>query len=320
MQTTPSRTALLIAGLAAMTALAGCASNDSGGSGDSTASREAPAVAPDVRVEEAAPSSASAYDADSANSADGGAGDSGGARKADDGTAQGPSVISTGIVSLEAKDVAKARLGVRKVVDEHGGTVSEQETTTGDEKGELTTARLVLRVPSERFDDVVTALEGIATPTGTTTSGQDVSAEVVDVEARVRAQRKSVERIEALLAQATSIQEIVSIESQLASRQADLDSLQSRQRWLADQTSLSTVTVYLQQPGEDRDTDEPKDRDGFLGGLQDGWDAFVTGFAAVLTVLGFLLPWLVIVALIGVPLWRVLRRRRSRSAGVPQGS
>ncbi|WP_158296458.1 DUF4349 domain-containing protein [Nocardioides albidus] len=295
MDTSPRRTALVLAGIAAALALTGCGSSDeagdSGGSSDARASTAevAPKEAPAGALE--APVAADAAARDTARET----------------TAQ-PAVISTGTVSLEAEDVGRARLAVRKVVDAHQGTVSEQETTTGA-KGRLSSARLVLRVPSESFDDVVADLEEVATPTGTTTSGEDVGAEVVDVEARIRAQRKSVQRIEALLARAESIEQIVAIESQLASRQADLDALESRQQWLADQTSMATITVYVEQPAGRHDRDD--EADGFLGGLAQGWAAFVEGVGAVLVVVGFLVPWLILLAVLAVPA-RLLLRRRTR--------
>jgi hypothetical protein len=296
MQTSPRRTALLLAGLIAALALTGCSSS---GSDDSAGGSSAKAASADAAVNGAAPEA----------EVPAGPADSTGRDGAKMATAEQPAVIATGTVSLEAKDVARARLAVRKVVDAHQGTVGEQETTTGD-KGVLSTARLVLRVPSESFDDVVAALEAVATPTGTTTNSEDVSAEVVDVAARIRAQRKSVSRIETLLARAETIEQIVAIESQLASRQADLDALESRQHWLADQTGMSTLTVYIEQPAvhHERKDDEA---DGFLGGLTRGWDAFTDGAGAVLVVVGFLVPWLVLLALLGVPA-RLLLRRRTR--------
>lgn len=296
MDTRPRRTALLLAGLITALTLTACSGSDEAGDASGAKASMAQEPAPEAPAAQDG-GGAAAPVADDA------------ARNAPVSTAEQPAVISTGTVSLEAKDVAKARLGVRKVADAHQGTVGEQETTTGD-KGVLSTARLVLRVPSEAFDDVVTALEEVATPTGTTTNGQDVSAEVVDVAARIRAQRKSVSRIEALLARAESIEQIVAIESQLASRQADLDALESRQQWLADQTSMSTITVYIEQPTV-RHEREDDDADGFLGGLSRGWDAFVEGAGSVLVVVGFLVPWLVLLALLAVPA-RLLLRRRTR--------
>lgn len=220
-------------------------------------------------------------------------------------------VIATGTVSLEADDVGEARFEVQKIIDRAAGSVVEQETTTDDD-GELDTARIVLRVPSERFAETVDALEQVASLESSTTGSDDVTTEVIDVDARIRAQEKSVRRIEALLARATTLREIISIEADLSQRQADLDSLKSRQQWLEDQTARSTITVHLERT--DADDAEEQTEDGFLGGLRAGWDSFVDGAAAALTVIGFVLPWAVALTVILVPalLWlRGGRRRRT---------
>ena len=109
-----------------------------------------------------------------------------------------------------------------------------------------------------------------------------------------------------LLGRARALRDIIAIESDLARRQADLDSLKSQQAWLEDQTSLSTINVQLSRPGE-----APEDERGFLAGLGDGWDAMKGTTVVLLTVVGAVLPFAVLMALLGVPLWLVLRRRVS---------
>ena len=135
---------------------------------------------------------------------------------------------------------------------------------------------------------------------------------MIDNEVRIRAQTKSLERIEALLAQATNLREVVSIESQLTRRQADLDSLKSQQAYLADQTTLSTITVFIERTQEKKDD---KDETGFMKGLSAGWGGFVAAMVGLATVLGFLLPFALVVALIGVPVWMGLKNVRRRRPG-----
>jgi hypothetical protein len=182
----------------------------------------------------------------------------------------------------------------------------------------MSTARLVVRVLSASFDDATRDLEDVATLLSSSTTGEDVSTQVIDVDARIRAQRASVSRVEALLDQASNLQQVISIERQLANRQADLDSLVARQKHLADQTALSTITVAIEQPAEEEPKKKDDDEeDGFVGGLNDGWDSFVAGLVVALTVVGFLLPWLILVAALGLPLWLALRRRAGRRPTTP---
>lgn len=217
-------------------------------------------------------------------------------------------VISTGTVTLESDDVAQARFEVQRVVDEFRGQISEEDTRT-DRAGEVQTSRLVLRVPSKEFDAVLAELGTVAELRSATRSSEDVTTQVIDIEARIRAQTKSLERIEDLLVRAQNLGDIVAIETQLTRRQADLDSLKAQQAHLADQTSLSTITVNLER----EDGAEPKETEqaGFLAGLKAGWDGLVAVATAAATALGVVLPFTAVLLAIGLPLWVVLRGRRS---------
>lgn len=219
-------------------------------------------------------------------------------------------VISTGVVSLRSADVAAARFDLQRIVDVHRGEVAEERTQTDDDGGVRRT-RLVVRVPVAEFDETMSRLEDVAELRSSSRHSEDVTTEVIDIEARIRAQSASLQRIELLLARARSIRDIVAIEAQLARRQADLDSLKSQQAWLADQTSLSTITVLVEQ--KRGRTGEREDGSGFLAGLERGWDGLRALVTGTLTVTGLLLPFTGLLLVLGVPTWlalRVLLRRR----------
>ncbi len=221
------------------------------------------------------------------------------------------SVISTATVSLRTDDVADARFAVQKLVDEMRGEVTDEETSTADDGGDgVRRSRLVVRVPSADFSEAVSALEQIGDLESSTRSSEDVSTQVIDVVARIRAQEQSLARVEVLFGRATSIRDVVAIEAQLTRRQAALDSLKSQQAYLADQTSLSTITVHLERT---RAEEEPATDDaGFLPGLADGWKALGTVLTGLATVAGTVLPFAALLVLLGTPAWLLLRRRTAR--------
>jgi Domain of unknown function (DUF4349) len=143
-----------------------------------------------------------------------------------------------------------------------------------------------------------------------------VTAKLVDLNARLKTQRASVDRIRALMTQAKTLTDVTMLESELSRREADLESLESQQRELADLAALSTISVTLLGP-EAALAKPAKPEGGFLGGLKSGWHAFVDSLRALLTVIGAVLPFAVA---IGVPVWLVvyfLRRRRPRRS-VPE--
>jgi hypothetical protein len=106
---------------------------------------------------------------------------------------------------------------------------------------------------------------------------------------------------------------VVSIESELSQRQADLASLEAQQRYLADQTSLSTITLSVERTAKAKPEPKPDTDDaGFLAGLSGGWKALKSFLVAMATVAGALLPWLVLALVLAVPAWPLIRRLRRR--------
>ncbi len=221
-----------------------------------------------------------------------------------------PAIISTGVVSLRSRDVGAIGFDVQQILAEHRGTVDDERTQT-DQRGAIERSRLVIRVPAAEFTDAMDALEKVGTLQSSSRQSEDVTTQVIDNAVRIRAQEESLRRVEALLARATSIRTIISIEAQLSQRQADLDSLKSTQAYLRDQTSMSTITVLMERTPTRTNQPEPKSA-GFLAGLDDGWGAlqFFAGGLALL--LGRLLPFLVLLALLAYPALLLVRRLRPR--------
>ena len=113
-----------------------------------------------------------------------------------------------------------------------------------------------LRVPADQYDAVLDKLAALGEVTNRTETSQDVTAEVVDVNSRVDSMTASVARVRALLAQATNIADVISIESELAAREANLESLQQQQAALNGQVAMSTISLSLtaitDDPADDR--------------------------------------------------------------------
>ena len=284
-------------------ALAGCGggggSSSSSGAADASAGSSSSAARDSSEAE--TPS-----DAGAARSLDATA--SGGTSSAEAAAPLSRAVVSTGQLTLHAAKVATARAEVVRLTTAWGGTVADEQTT-GDDHGRLVDSTMTLRVPTARFSVAMDALARVGDVEQQSRTSQDVTTKVVDNDARVRAAGRSIRQIELLLGRATKIADIIAIESDLARRQADLDSLSSQQAYLADQTSLSTITVYLSRSMPK--AAKPQDADGFLTGLGNGWDALAGTTVVLLTAVGAVLPFALVLGLLGVPLWLVLRRRRA---------
>ncbi|MEU2881299.1 DUF4349 domain-containing protein, partial [Streptomyces sp. NPDC007070] len=290
------RPASALAGLllAAALALTGC----SAGGGDSSSDKAA-----------AGSAAGGAYRGD-ARSGTGAGGGSGSAAEGAKATAAPKlttaHIVRTASLSVEVKDVAKAVDAARTAVENAGGYVGD-ENTARDEEGQEQT-RVVLRVPADRYDDVLTRLQGAGRLLERTAKAEDVTDQVVDVDSRIKSQRASVARVRALMERAERIDDVVALESELSRREADLESLLAQQASLKDRTSLATITLSLSGTAVHRDDAAPDDEPGFGDAVSGGWHVFVAGVRWIALVLGAVLPFAVAAAVIVVA-WRLVRRR-----------
>lgn len=222
-------------------------------------------------------------------------------------------VIQTAQLTVHTERIGSALAQARAVVRGAGGVISAEQTSAATD-GEEQESVLTLRVPAGRFADVLDQLAGLGTLQEQQTSSEDVTLQVIDVEARIASAEQALVRLRELLDRAQSLSDVVTLENELLRREADLEALKGQQAYLADQTSLSTITLTLLQPPKGEPADE--DAAGFLGGLGTGWGALLSLLGVAATTVGVLLPFLVLLGLLLVPTWLLVRRTRvwSRSA------
>ncbi|MFJ6985336.1 MULTISPECIES: DUF4349 domain-containing protein [unclassified Streptomyces] len=292
----------LLAGvlLAAAVALTGCGA---GGGGASSSSDKA--AAPQAGGVAAGEQDTGAVEDDGKRSAAG------------SGAASAPKlpvnhVIRTASLTVQVKDVPKALDRARSTTEGAGGYVGEETTTRDEDSTEQT--RVVLRVPVDRYDDVLTGLQGAGKLLERTAKAQDVTDQVVDVESRITSQRLSVTRIRGLMDDATKLSDVVTLEGELSRREADLEALLARQASLKDRTSLATITLTLTE--KPVTVAEKDDDPGFVDAVAGGWGAFVTVLRWVALAVGAVLPFAVVAA-VAVAVWLRLRRGRRRVAAGP---
>lgn len=277
--------------LAAALALTGCSAGGDSGSDGSSLTKDDKA--------------ASQADAEGAAGAEAGAG----GKQAT--AAPQPAVnhiIRTATLTVQVKNVPKALAAARTTTENAGGFVGK-ESTSRDEEGQEQT-EVVLRIPVEKYDEVLADLEGAGKLLERTANAQDVTDQVVDVESRIATQRASVARIRELMDKATRLSDVVTLEGELSTRQADLESLLARQASLKDRTSLATITLSLSESPVVKA--EKDDDPGVVDALAGGWDAFVTMLRWVVVALAAVLPFLAGIALIVLVWLRLIRPRLPR--------
>ena len=283
--------------LASALALAGCSS----GGGDSSTASDVGAGANDKAV---APQE--------------GASGSGNARN----TKTAPkltasSIIRTASLSVRVKDVPKALDEARTTTENAGGFVGNESTSRDGQGHERT--RVVLRVPTEKYDEVLADLEGAGKLLDRTAKAQDVTDQVVDVESRITSQRASVARVRELMDRATKLSDVVELEGELSTRESDLEALLAQQASLKDRTSLATITLSLSQTPVAKAAAKD-DSPGFGDAVAGGWHVFVTMLRWIALALGAVLPFAAVAALALVVWLRLVRPRRAGAVPAATGA
>jgi hypothetical protein len=230
--------------------------------------------------------------------------------------AAGRAFVSTASMTVQTDDLAgAANRAITTVTQAGGGLFGEQSSFHGEAKSILT-----FKVPPERFRPVMTELAALGKLLSEEVKTDDVTAQVIDLDARISAAESTLGRTRALLDNARSLAEITSLENEVSRRQADLENLRGQQRALRERTDLATITLTLTMPAPPTEPvpttiPPPQPRPGFTDGLDRGWDSFTAFGSIVLAGVGLVLPYTLIVVPIGVVALAV-RRRRRRLGGV----
>jgi PBP1b-binding outer membrane lipoprotein LpoB len=214
-------------------------------------------------------------------------------------------IIKTGFVSMQVDDVAKSAFDVHALVKKRNGLISSEDTQSS---GDMTYSNITAQIPAADLDAFIADVSALGNVTSINVNAQDVTTQVVDLDARIKALQTRISRLTQLLAEASRIEDLLTIETQLSQRQAELDALTAQRTWLGDQVAMSTITVSLSPVTQIADVDAP----GFLSGLQSGWAAFLSLIMVAVTAVGFFLPFIAVLAVIAIPVTIVIVRQARR--------
>lgn len=211
-------------------------------------------------------------------------------------------IITTGSVNVTVDDPRESAQKVSTYVDSIGGRVDARSESTDDD---YEAAHLEVRVPSAKVTETIAELKTYGDVTNVALQNQDVTPLTQDLDARIDALNVSIKRLEKIVAESTSSDELIKAEGALTQRQEQLESLTTQRTSMSDQVQLSTLSIELAEKSK-AGTVEPG---GFKGGVIDGWNALVDTLNHIVQLIGVILPW----AAIGVVLYgayRMVARRR----------
>lgn len=204
------------------------------------------------------------------------------------------------------------------LADRYGGYVLSSNAYASGDDDTIKSGQVVISVPSDSFERAKSDAAQLGTVRGQSHSTQNVTEEYVDLQSRIKNQQAYVDSIQALLAKAETIDEILRVQQTLTYAQEQLEQLKGRLQYLEAHTSFSTLTMSIYETGTE--VVATSEGWGFVQALKDAAHNLVDAFSAVARGLGWLVPILVIVAVLFGIIYATVRasggrRRKQRQDG-----
>jgi hypothetical protein len=220
-------------------------------------------------------------------------------------TIQGPQVIRQAQLSITVGSGSfDSKLAdVRGLVQLQGGFISGTDAQANPAaNSQIRTGVITFMVPAAKFDDTIDQLTKMGKVENEHISGNDVSAQYVDLQARLVNEEAQRDAMLALLARAQSVQDIIAVQNQLGQITGQIEQLKGQIQYIDHNTAYSTVTVDLTEAGVPVQATS-QDNWGFASALSDAAHNFVSTLNYIVTGLGAIGP-IVIVLGLGYLLWR----------------
>lgn len=198
-------------------------------------------------------------------------------------------IKKTANLNITVDDYKKARTEIEKIVkagNSYIGSENEQNTTYS------ITNYMVIRVLNKDFDAMVDKLLSVASNINSKNiSAEDVTAQFVDIQSRLKSKKEIEKRYLDILTKAVKVTDILEIEKKLGEIREEIEAKEGQLKYLSDQVNYSTINLNFHQEFEYTPTDRP----GFFGRLG---NAFGNGWSGFLSfVVGLVYAW---------PLWIIL--------------
>lgn len=225
-------------------------------------------------------------------------------------------IIYNATLWLETKQFDQASADLLEAASQAGAYVQSSESSGSAEQGNRS-VYYTLRVPADHYSEFLNAAAQAANLIRRSESSQDVTAEYVDLEARLASLEQQRQRLDELAAQAESLEDLLAIESQRSEVQYQIESYTGQMNVLQDQISYSTVDVYLDEVTE-LTPQSPSFVSRVGSAFRGSWNGFVSVVQELVIGLIYLLPFLVVAAVV-IALVVLLARRaaKKRPQSVP---
>ena len=224
----------------------------------------------------------------------------------------GQQLIRTAQMNLETTDFEKAVQGLTDLTEQMGGYF---ESSSVGKRSNGRWADYTVRVPAAKYQAFLDQAGELCHETWRDTQQEDISERYYDTQGRLKTQQIKLERLQALLAKAENMEDIITIESAISETEQMIDDLSGTLRHYDGKVDYATVSISLSEVYKLSNVEEVPDSfmsrlgKAFTGGLAD----FADGLENFAVALAYGWMWLLILVVVAVAVVRVLRKRRRKA-------
>jgi hypothetical protein len=231
-------------------------------------------------------------------------------------------IIRNGEFAIETKTPTEDQRKLQFIAESLGGFVVTSEYKSSTSRSEDSTmVNVILRVPSANFQKATDEIVKLGLRVlHQKTTGQDVTAEYVDLEARLRAKKALEAQYFEIMKRASKISDVLEVQQKLTEVRTEIEQAEGRRRYLDNQSALSTINISLQTPAPLVAATQT----GFWASIKNSFgDGVDVAVAIVLGIIHFVIVMLPIAVLILLPaglvarfLWRRVSWPKKEAVGI----
>jgi hypothetical protein len=217
-------------------------------------------------------------------------------------------------ITMQVEDYAKAQTALQNLIHLSDGYMLQfSDQKTGSELG----GSFTIKIPASGFTGFLAQLEKIEhLDYQSSVKGTDVTEEFVDLESRLKARQVVEARLLSFMEKATRADDLLKFSQQLGEVQTEIERIKGRMRYLNQNVAYSTIEIRLYQtvePGPSAKKKETAFGKRLSDALTGSTELLYQTVQGLIVVIAALLPFAAVLAVVGVPVYYVVRKRQQRS-------
>jgi hypothetical protein len=157
-------------------------------------------------------------------------------------------IVKTGQMTLQVSNLDAAVSQAQSKIAGMGGYVASSSRSGSADNA---SASVTYRLPVAHWDDALADLRKFASKVvSEQTDSSDVTSQAIDLDARLSNLKTTESALQAIMARATAIPDVLAVEQQLSTTQGEIEQLTAQRNHLGDQAAMSTVAVTFTLPSE----------------------------------------------------------------------